>query len=109
MTTTRTTKLTFTHSANHTERFHQLYVDSGATLHMTDHRKILWNFKPYDSTPWYVIGIGSKHFITVGQRYVKDMIDGAEVLITMKNVLSQALVLKFGINLFYIKALPTKE
>lgn len=73
---------------------------------MTNHRKILWKFKPYDSTPWYVIGIGNSHFLTVGQGYVKDtmMIDGAEVLITMKNVLSQALVPKFGINLFSIRA-----
>jgi hypothetical protein len=78
---------------------------------MTDHRKILWKFKPYDSAPWYVIGIGNTHFLTVGKRYVKDtmMIDAAEVLITMKKLLSQALVPKFGINLFSIRALPTKE
>ena len=60
-----------------------------------------------DSTPWYVIGIGNTHFLTVGQGYVKDtmMIDGAEVSITMKIFF---LVPKLGINLFFIRALTNE-
>lgn len=79
------------------------YADSGATRHMTDQRNILWNFKPDDSTPRYVTGIGNTQLLTEGQGDVKatTMINGAEVPITIKNVL---FVPKLGTNLFSIGA-----
>ena len=77
------------------------YADSGATRHMTDQRNILWNFKPDDSTPRYVTGIGNTQLLTEGQGDVKatTMINGTEVPITIKNVL---FVPKLGTNLFSI-------
>ncbi len=82
------------------------YADSGATRHMTDQRNILWNFKPDDSTPRYVTGIGNTQLLTEGQGDVKaaTMINGAEVPITIKNVL---FVPKLG-TYFPLEHQPTK-
>ncbi|EFX65588.1 hypothetical protein DAPPUDRAFT_117135 [Daphnia pulex] len=58
------------------------YADSGATRHMTDQRNILWNFKPDESTPRYVTGIGNTQLLTEGQGDVKatTMINGPRYL-----------------------------
>ncbi len=74
-----------------------------STNSMADQRNILWDFKPDDSTPRYVTGIGYTQLLTEGQGDVKatTMINGAEVPITIKNVL---FVPKLGTNLFSIGA-----
>ena len=81
------------------------YADSGASQHMADQRWVFATFKPIESGPWPVNGIGKKRLQVrgLGTVRIRNEVDG----VTLQGVLQEVLyVPKLGANLWVMVVWP---